>query len=307
MSEKRFTSTRAKILHNTSLMESLRRGRYIPQSIQLAPTNICNLNCNMCSVKDRGPGELTLTQVKNLLVDFAWLGAKTVELTGGGDPTMFPMINETIAGAVSLGYAVGMITNGVALREKVTQDNLDKLAWLRISLNSLDYVREIDVPKIKGTLGFSYVWTNISTEERLQQIASYAQAHKALYVRIVPNCLDASEKETLHLAVEPFIEKFPGMFLQEKSTGVPPRCWIGYIKPFVNADGWVYRCSANPLLLRKFHPAFRMCAVENILNYWQQPATAFSTELCESGKCFFSEQNALIEDITARCEHPLFI
>lgn len=307
MSEKRFTSTRAKILHNISLIENLHRGRFIPQSIQLAPTDTCNLNCNMCSVKEREGGELTLAQVKNLLVDFSWLGAKTVELTGGGDPTMYPMINEIIAGAASLGYTIGMITNGVVLREKVDQSNIDKLAWLRISLNSLDYVKKIDVPKVKGTLGFSYVWTNISTEERLQQIAGYAQTHGAAYVRIVPNCLDAGEKEALRFAVKPFIEKFPGMFLQEKSTGVHPRCWIGYIKPFVNADGWVYRCSANPLLLRKFHPAFRMCTVENILKFWQRPPEAFSTELCESGKCFFAEQNALIEDITARCEHPLFI
>lgn len=307
MNEKRYTSTRSKILHNTSLIEGIRKKHFIPQSIQIAPTDTCNLNCNMCSVKEREGGELTLAQIKNLLENFAWLGAKTVEFTGGGDPTMHPMINEIVAGADALGYTIGMITNGVALRKCVEQHNIDKLAWLRVSLNSLDYVNEIDIPEIKGTLGFSYVWTDISTEERLHQIAHYAKKYNASYVRIVPNCLNAGEREALRYAVKSFIDKFPGMFLQEKSTGVHQRCWIGYIKPFINSDGWVYRCSANPLLLRKFHPAFRMCAVENVLEFWQKPVKAFDTNLCESGKCFFEEQNILIEDVLAECEHPLFI
>jgi len=50
----------------------------------------------MCSVDNRNGDTLSIEQVKTTLDEFKKLGAKTVEFTGGGDPTMYKHINEVL-------------------------------------------------------------------------------------------------------------------------------------------------------------------------------------------------------------------
>lgn len=305
--EQLYTSTQTKLLHNLYNLQAMQRGVFKPISIQLAPTDICNLNCIMCSVKEREGNELTLEQCIQVLSDFRALGAKTVEFTGGGDPTMYKFINEAITCAYDLGYSIGLITNGVKL-SNISSSNLAKLTWIRISLNCLDYVKDISISIPEHvTLGFSYVWTDLSDEAKLEKIAMYYKKYKAAYVRVVPNCLSIDDIAKATEAVKPYLEKYPGFFFQQKKYTVPKRCFMGLIKPFVNTDGFVYHCSANPLIDRKFNTAFRMCAIQDITKYWRSSPEAFTTHMCQEGKCFFAEHNNLIEQVIAPCEHGDFI
>ena len=132
--ENLYTSTQTKLLHNLDRLQEMQNGHFRPISIQLSPTNFCNLNCVMCSVANRDKSqELSLEQCTQVLTDFKKLGAKTVENTGGGDCTLFPFINELIELEASLGYNIGIITNGVKL-SNIKYENIEKLTWLRISL-----------------------------------------------------------------------------------------------------------------------------------------------------------------------------
>jgi len=308
-SEKLYTSTQTKLLHNLDRLQEIQKCQFRPISIQLAPTDKCNLNCTMCSVKNREGNELTLEECMRVLRDFKTLGAQTVEYTGGGDPTMYPFINEIIAYASVLGYKIGLITNGVKL-DNILSTNLERLTWLRVSLNCLDYVKDItiNVPK-NVTLGFSYVWTELSDESKLEKIADYYKKYRASYVRIVPNCLSVEDITTATNAVVPYLAKYPEFFFQRKKYTVPERCWIGLLKPFVNTDGYVYHCSASPLIDRKFSEHFRMCSIDDILSTWDitKEFKPFNTVRCEEGKCFFDEHNTLIEQLIMPCEHSQFI
>ena len=76
---------------------------------------------------------------------------------------MWEHINVFMALADNLGLEQGMITNGILLKKKISPKNLKRLKWLRISMNSLDYVESVSVPNIPGTLGFSYVMNKRST------------------------------------------------------------------------------------------------------------------------------------------------
>jgi len=305
--EKLYTSTQVKLLHNLDRLQEMQRGVFRPISVQLAPTDICNLNCSFCSVKNREGNELTLKQCIQILTNFRILGAKTVEFTGGGDPTMYKHINEIITCAYDMGYDIGLITNGVKLNN-ISPVNLAKLTWLRISLNCLDYVEDIDIKiPVNVTLGFSYVISELFNEEKLEKIAYYYEKYNAKYVRIVPNCLSIEDIAKATEVVKPYLEKYPGFFFQQKKYTVPKRCWTSLIKPFVNTDGFVYTCSANPLIDRKFNPKFRMCAIQDIDKYWRAKPEAFNTCLCQEGKCFFAEHNNLIEQVIIPCEHGDFV
>lgn len=305
--EKRFTSTKSKLLHNLDRLQEIQNGKFRPISIQLAPTDKCNLDCIFCSVKKREGNQLSFECACNTITELTQLGAKTLEITGGGDPTLYPFINELIEFGMNLGLKVGLITNGLLLNKKVSCLLLEKLTWIRISLNFLDYDKELNLKIPKGpVIGFSYVWNELSNLNKIQRLLEYKERYNAQYIRIVPDCRNVKFIEKYRIEIQPKIQDKldSGFFFQEKDYTPPKRCWIGYLKPFINSDGYLYHCSANPLIELKFNPKFRMGKIENIKNIWDN-VKPFSTKYC--GECFFKEHNELIEDIIYKIEHKDFI
>lgn len=307
--EKKYTSTKAKLLHNTELLANIKNGHLVPQSIQIAPTDKCNLNCVFCSTKNREKDELTYDDVKTVLRSFRVIGAKTVEFTGGGDPTLHKDINNMLETAFNFNYKVGFITNGVALKKNVSKELIERMTWIRISLNCLDYVGNIDLDidtLYRPTLGFSYVWNEYSTKEMIDKLKIYKNKYKAKYVRVVPDCRNVKFIEEYREKIMPLIEEsgIDGAFFQQKEYIPPERCWAGYIKPFVNADGYIYHCSANPLIDLKFNHKFRMGHINDIFDIWYDPKP-FYTDNC--GECFFKEHNEIIENLLLEIEHEEFI
>jgi len=295
--EKKYTSTTNKLLAHPELLEDIKKWIFRPLSLQLAPTDKCNLRCNMCSVDNRNWDELSIEQVVAALYEFRLLWAKTVEITWGWDPTMYRKINELIENAIVMWYEVWMITNWILVTKTIKQENLDLLTRLRISLNSLDYVKDIDVPTINWTLWFSYVRTEKSDLKKLDKITYYAEKYWADFLRVVPDCLDVATKENYIKEIWPLIEKYPKLFFQQKEHRVPSNCWIGYIKPFINSDWLVYMCSANPLIGRKFNPERSIWTINDIPWIYKRWDIWFKTDKCQEWKCFFKEQNDLIKEV----------
>jgi MoaA/NifB/PqqE/SkfB family radical SAM enzyme len=238
------------------------------------------------------------------------LGLKTVELTGGGEPTMYKDINDLIAIITDALFNLkcGLITNGTNLKV-LTRKSLERLTWIRISMNCLEQVDSIDIPKLPDTctLGFSYVWNEggkVYNRNMLNKIQEYAKKYDAKYIRIVPNCLSVEHILKAREEVPRLIKGIPNAFFQSKEYEAHTNCYMGYLKPFLYTDGYLYHCSANPLLERRFHPDFRMGHWTEIGEIWKNPKP-FSTEKC--GLCFFAEQNRLIEDLMTKREHEEFL
>uniref|UniRef100_A0A6M3K621 Uncharacterized protein n=1 Tax=viral metagenome TaxID=1070528 RepID=A0A6M3K621_9ZZZZ len=224
---------------------------------------------------------------------------RTVEWTGGGEPTLHPEINEIIEQADAFGLEQGMITNGVALTKNVTKESLAMLKWLRISINSLEYIDEINIPKIKGTLGFSYV-INEKTDWSKSRIQDYVDKYKPAYVRIVPNCLATFDEHKINNEnYSELIEKMgPPYFYQRKEFEQPKHCWWGYLKPFAHHDGWVYPCSSvvlNSGADGKFHEHFRWVKIEDLYKLYYDEMEPFPTNQCDH--CVFKRQNDQVDSL----------
>ena len=304
--ETHYTSSESKLLHHLYRLQLAQEGIFKPIMLELAPTNKCDLNCVFCSVANRDLSkELTLEEMISAVKQFKSLGLLSVELTGGGDALCHPNIGELVDRLHSMKLKLGLITNGLKL-QTLTQTQLRKFTWIRISLNTLDYVEELQV-KIPSavTLGFSYVWNQLSTPKKLQQVSEYAKKYKVQYVRVVEDCLSPERIDKARNEVAPLMHKYPQFFFSMKGYDKPKECWLGYLRPFLNADGYIYRCSANPLIERKFHPHFRMCHYRNITQFWNKIEKAFATDKC--GLCFFKEQNELLASIINPVKHPNFI
>jgi MoaA/NifB/PqqE/SkfB family radical SAM enzyme len=89
-------------------------------SIELS--NVCNLNCPYCYVettdsptKQRYPDQLTLAELERVVKSLAEAGARTINITGAGEPTMDPVFERVVRLIASLGIRPLVATNGIKL------------------------------------------------------------------------------------------------------------------------------------------------------------------------------------------------
>ncbi len=297
-----FTSTGDKLIHHPDVISKLKKGYGTPVSIQIAPTSRCQLQCLFCSNVNRTKHEdLDFDNLCSFISDMSSLGAKTVEWTGGGDPTLYKEINASIRFAQDLELQQGMITNGLGFAN-IEKELLDILSWVRISMNCLDYIDSVMIPDLseKTILGFSYVMNDNTSNKILVKLQAYVEKYNPKYVRIVPNCQATNEEQEENNDYYSKLIATWGCpyFYQAKVFEKPEFCYWGYLKPFLLHDGNIYRCSSvvlNSDSERKFHETYRWCKMEELYNICRNPIIPYVPERCD--KCVFTQQNNLVQEI----------
>lgn len=170
-----FTSTGSKLFFHQLAMENLKNGKGTPVTTHLLPCDRCQHSCSFCSVATREGNTLSMALMRDYLGQLVPLGLKSVIISGGGNPILYrdpetkEGFNELISMVVGFGLEIGLITNGMPLKDfgarkswaTVKPETLDKFTWIRISMSGLDHdEREVYVPDVdpsKTTLGFSWV------------------------------------------------------------------------------------------------------------------------------------------------------
>lgn len=311
---KTFTSTGNKLIRHGSLLNDWNNGIPKPQALQIALTEKCNLRCTFCSVVNRDKQyEINFDDLISATDNFIRLGIKTVEITGGGDPLLYPKLNEYLSYLFKHNIKVGIITNGIQINKKIDPEIMAKISWIRISSNVLDYRDEIEIPEnFNGTLGFSYCWTGgLSTEEQLFKIKDIALKNNVQYIRMVPNCLSTKEElQKQHDFLIPLVEKVgEPFFYQQKEFGTPDNCYWGYLKPFLYCDGYVYPCSSTVLNAnadKQFNPAYRWYHWKDITKTYEAKITS-AVDTKECTHCVFCDQNEMLEYALNKQSHEEFI
>lgn len=312
--ESSFTSTGEKILFHKKAIADLRNMKNHPIVLHVMPTEVCNLRCIFCSVSQRGENgklypDLKINQIKKVVRNFKKMGLKAVILSGGGEPTLYPHINELLEFLYKEKLEIGLISNGVSLK-KIKPKNLHYLTWIRISINSLDYLDDIEIPKLnskKTTLGFSYIWNSFTTkkiinkiQKKIREISSY---NKVEYVRLLPDCnLETQELEKAHNKLRGIAKKLGSPFFhQYKIHKRPAECHLGRVHPVLYTDGYIYPCDSlvlnSPADDKKFHRDYALCKWDEINEYYRKKieGTLIDTKKCPH--CVFSRQNALLSEI----------
>jgi MoaA/NifB/PqqE/SkfB family radical SAM enzyme len=296
-----FTPTTAKLIKHYDRMPSWAERKYYPVSLQLIPTDRCNLNCVFCSVKKRKGDEIDLIDILDKVDKLCYLGLETVEITGGGEPTLYPDIDKLIYELHSRGLLLGLVTNGIRLKQL---KHVDKFSWIRISMNTLDYRLDIDLPDIPGTLGFSYVVNEYTTKDKLQTILKKMDEYKAQYLRVLPNCLSLQTMKENTRKFLDFNLYHDRLSWQPKKIMKPPKhCYIGYLKPFLNADGYFYQCAYLPLFYRRCCESFRIG--NNVDIIWKYPFEPFSTASCR--RCYIEDYHIFFETLANKIPHSEFL
>jgi len=317
-----YTSTGAKYLLHEDRLQTIIDGNPRPISLQIAPTNRCNLRCVFCSVEDRDRNlEFDFEELKTAISIFKDLGIKTVEISGGGEPTMYPKLNELVLWCKKQDLEIAMITNGLKLQE-IPKEVLEAFTWIRVSMVGLDYYEEDKIkfpnpwPK-NVSLGMSYVlgqlpyldndWLkkhkNLKVEDTiilLKRLKDIALKVGAEMVRCVPECFaEESDMIKLHDMWAPIITEIGHpLFFQFKRQKQAEYCWIDCLKPWLHCDGLVYPCNSVSLHNPKYRDFNRIYSIShwrNIETYYLcrgNESIPWVKKLCK--RCTFTENNDML-------------
>jgi MoaA/NifB/PqqE/SkfB family radical SAM enzyme len=114
-----------------------------PIFIRFKPTNRCNNNCFYCAYNADYTGmhpttnrndEISREKMLEILSDLKDMGVKSIIYSGGGEPLVYPYIEEALTKTIENGMHFAMITNGQNLKGRVAE-LLGKADWVRISLD----------------------------------------------------------------------------------------------------------------------------------------------------------------------------
>lgn len=304
-----------KLLQHTDVLYSIQKDRiFKPITIQLAPTETCDSDCPFCSVADRPlKSYMPFSQIHQCLLSFKYLGAKSCEITGGGNPLLYndpkesKNINDVINVANSLGYDVGIITNSHDLKH-LKPEVYEKINWIRISLIKLDEGKNPEDYNFRGfsynKLGFSYIIYETggvpdefsrtgktyggTTSESIEKIAKLVELNPDIkFVRLAGNCLIKGNNAKIRDQYKEIIEKidkYEKFFIKDIGDNDSPfdqGCTVGMTRPYVapnpaGGDYRVYICTSHVLQKRTYDIDYSLCKIEDIVKTWVTMNQRFS-------------------------------
>lgn len=113
-------------------------GTTFPIQVELNPTSQCNMRCKWCITEYAHKNEsLSIDHLNRFLAEFRAMGGKSIGWTGGGEPGIYPHIQEAVETAAKVGLRQGMMTNGL-FKPGLVDVFRDTMTWIRFSLDTVD-------------------------------------------------------------------------------------------------------------------------------------------------------------------------
>ena len=164
------------------LIGNLDRFQKSPLSLQIEPTNYCNVDCVCCpaSRSSRPRGRMDIDLFHSIIDDASQIGVKRVRLFLHGEPLLHPQIVEMIHYAKSNNLSVHLRTNGMLFNKEKIE------AVLGSGVNRGDHIT------------FSILGYSRKVHERIMRRGNHD--------RIVKNIFDFLELRSEHQVNGPVIE-----------------------------------------------------------------------------------------------------
>ena len=133
-----------------------------PIYAEISTSGACNHRCTFCSVDYIGYKSVFLSRevLKSFYISAAKIGLKSVMFAGDGEPLLNPEINEIVKDAADQNIDTSFTTNGVHINDKFINESLNKVSWIKVSLNAgtKESYERIHRTNIKD---FDKVWENV--------------------------------------------------------------------------------------------------------------------------------------------------
>ena len=313
-----FSTWGDKLLQHTDVLANIQNERHFrPITVQLAPTEFCDSDCPFCSVQNRPTNKkIAWENIEKGLREFKKLGAKSVEITGGGNPLMYRDGTKKVADVVrlanELGYKIGVITNSENLPRHLA-DVSSMIQWVRVSLIKLEEGKNPEDYRFDGfdgKLAFSYITHAGTTAESFRKMGKLASLWPDLkFVRIAADCLTEDSltiKEKWGSVLEE-VDPTGKFFIKEIGANFHAHeggCWMGMLRPYWVHDG-VYICTSHVLKHRVYHPTWKLCGQGEIEETWNRMNRRFAEGLPpydidikgECWHCYYANNNRILDAV----------
>lgn len=139
------------------------------------------------------------------------------------------------------------------------------------------------------------------------EIIGYVERYKPRYVRLLPNCLEpeliSRRCETLRDMAEEINVKVGRevAFVQYKPPASPKACYLGYVHPVLNCDGFVYPCDScvlNEAAGHSFANPWRVCHWSEVGKLYEQPVRSLIADPSKTCPgCVFHQSNEILRGV----------
>jgi radical SAM protein with 4Fe4S-binding SPASM domain len=256
----------------------------VPRTLEFFLSNDCNHFCPGCHSRELHKGDvrfLNFDRMKQAVYDASKLGVAGIEISGGGEPLMYPEIDSAIGLMRSRGLKVGMFSNGTLIDEELALFLVDNLLFLRLAFDAGtretykkrhgvdDFERLLaaiemlvkakrdsggrgddDSPGSGATIGAKYLVSSQNYSE-LSQAAALAREIGLDYLQYKPlrNSKFSLKGEDLRNARDEAqrADELSGngfeVFGSLRKTRVIGQCFLNPLHPLIDATGSVYLCA----------------------------------------------------------------
>ncbi|MCZ2344459.1 MAG: radical SAM protein [Bacteroidales bacterium] len=354
-----------KALRHPDRLALLRAGQQpYPVHVQLILSDFCNQNCTFCAYRTENYPSNTLfkvvrpdgstdhnprrmipaNKVREIIEDCRTMQVRAVQLTGGGEPTLHPEFDATVAKLLESGIDVGVVTNGL-LMPTHRAELLAHCTWVRISVDAADRatyaaVRRVapaqfDVvadhiqrlcswPQRRATVGVGFVVTEqnyTGVREACQRYkswgvdnvrvsAAFQNAGAHYFERFHDQVLDdvtlaSSLNDDRFRVFDNYSSRYADL-----AAGTPDYESCGYMHftTYIGGDQVVYTCCVNA-----YHPRGRIGSLANqsFRELWESSAkhTLFATfDARTCVRCMYNDKNhAITQAVQAAHGHENFV
>lgn len=240
------------------------------------PSYVCNHNCQGCSYQELNRKENVFLDPQNfvkLLKSLRCLGVKSIELAGGGEPTLHPKFGELAKRAAKEEFELGLLTNGSLLSGRIADLVVDHFTYIRVNIDASDERVYNQIHRPPEIYGFQTVLKNLEEviSKRNQKNSKLTVGTKVLicqtnmnfiedvvnlskdigcdYIQFKPmrNAKDSLLPEQVGMVdnlVKTLQEKYYpfSVYGEAKSSKTNRKCWLSPIHIVVDPLGEIYPC-----------------------------------------------------------------
>jgi len=108
-------------------------------SMEIEFSRECNFRCAYCYLEDRteAVGEMSRQEIKDVILQARELGARKIIILGG-EPSIYPHLEEMLRFLGELGLEIEMFTNGTGLTDHLAEVLAEERARVVVKMNSRD-------------------------------------------------------------------------------------------------------------------------------------------------------------------------
>lgn len=156
---------KSKILTMYSVAKEILEGKMPhPLMAVVYPSYVCNHNCQGCSYQKLNRGKNIFLDPQNfvkLLKSLHCLEVKSIEFSGGGEPTLHPKFCELVKQAVNEGFELGLLTNGSLFSDRIAELVVDHFTYIRVNIDASDVQVYNQIHHPPEIYGFQTVLKNL--------------------------------------------------------------------------------------------------------------------------------------------------